>query len=96
MGTAVSAPRLSCVLEAGDPTVFGPPFPLLPISVVLVVLPAGVGAPRDFMAPSTCGGLCCRRAPKPHRPAVLHALTWNYVKVLRTTTRCLTLLYRVR
>jgi hypothetical protein len=54
METAVSAPDLNYVLEAGDPTVFGPPFPLLTISVLLTT---GAGAPRDFMAPSTCGGL---------------------------------------
>src|SRR4051812_44052821 len=32
---------------------------------MLVVLPAGAGAPRDFMAPSTCGGLFCQASPEP-------------------------------
>jgi hypothetical protein len=38
--------------------------------VVLIVQLAGDGAPRDFMAPHTCGEL---------------ALAWNYAKVLLAT-----------
>jgi len=49
--------------------------------VMPVVLSAGAGAPRDFMAPSTCGGLSCQASPEP-ASARLPALTWNYVKVL--------------
>lgn len=42
---------------AGDPTVYGPPFPL--ISLPLTLLSAGVRTPRDFMAPNTCDGTYC-------------------------------------
>ena len=94
METAVSAPELNCVLETGDPTVFGPPFPLLPISVERVVLPTGVGDPRDFMAPSTCGGLSCQASPEP-ASARLRAVTWNYVTVLPSTSVCLAVLRAV-
>jgi hypothetical protein len=43
---------------AGDPTVYGPPFPLTSLNSCLL-LSAGVRAPRDFMAPNTCDGTYC-------------------------------------
>ena len=66
---------------AGDPTVSDPPFPLTFSSFVL---PAGVGTPRDFMAPDTCDELlltnffvptssCLRRGPEPD----VGLATWN-------------------
>lgn len=90
METAVSGSRIdSCVLEAGDPTVFGAlPF-LCFHSLTFAVLSTGVGAPRDFMAPPTCGGLSHQASPEPAlaRPS---ALTWNYARVLSfTSTFCL-------
>ncbi|GAA2513172.1 hypothetical protein GCM10010434_069440 [Winogradskya humida] len=54
METAVSAPNPEVRLVAGDPTVQDPPFPLTSFSFVLS---AGVGTPRDFMAPDTCDEL---------------------------------------
>jgi hypothetical protein len=45
METAVSTPDFKDGLVAGDPTVFSPPFPLLPMSVVPL---AGVEAPRKL------------------------------------------------
>jgi hypothetical protein len=65
--------RLKCVLETGDPTVFVPSLSSDSIAVVLAVLPAGAGAPRDFMAPSTCGGLSCQAGPE---PASAHLRAW--------------------
>jgi hypothetical protein len=51
-----------------------------------VVLLAGAGAPRDFMAPTTYD----EQGASPERASARpRALTWNYVKVLW----CLTLLY---
>ena len=70
-----------------------PPFPLLPIAVLLVVPSAGVGAPRDFMAPCTCDGLSCQASPETSIGPP--ALTWNYVRVLRSTSTCLALLRAV-
>ena len=44
--------RPACVsAEAGDPTVFGPSLSS-GFSLPYLVLPAGVGTPRDFMAPT--------------------------------------------
>jgi hypothetical protein len=60
METAVSARELELrVLDAGDPTVSGPS--LSSASDTSVLLTAGVGAPRDFMAPHTCDGLVLLR-----------------------------------
>ncbi|GIE23003.1 hypothetical protein Ahu01nite_061050 [Winogradskya humida] len=50
----MSAPNPEVRLVAGDPTVQDPPFPLTSFSFVLS---AGVGTPRDFMAPDTCDEL---------------------------------------
>jgi hypothetical protein len=91
MGTAVSAPGLNCVLERAIQRCSGPPFPLLPVSLVLVVLPAGAGAPRDFMAPLTCGELSCQASPEP-ASARLSALTWNDVRVFTFPFTCLAVL----
>src|SRR4051794_39962397 len=55
-GDCGDRPRAERHLVAGDPTVFSPPFPLLPISGT-AVLPTGVRAPRNLMAPNTCGEL---------------------------------------
>jgi hypothetical protein len=50
---------------AGDPTVSGPPFPLTPL-ICYLVLSAGVGTPRDFMAPTrTTNPSLCGEALKP-------------------------------
>jgi hypothetical protein len=75
------------VLTAGDPTVFGPPFPLLPLPVAPVVPPAGVRAPRNFMAPHTYGGSSCIR-PGPETASALPAVapTGNFAEVLTATT----------
>ena len=48
---------------AGDPTVYGPPFPL----TSFYLLSAGVRAPRDFMAPNTCDERLA--AAKPCKPS---------------------------
>jgi hypothetical protein len=50
---------------AGDPTVYGPPFPLTS-SISHLMLSAGVRTPRNFMAPNTCDGTyCCGEALQP-------------------------------
>jgi hypothetical protein len=49
--------------------VSSPPFPLLRMSVVPST---GVEAPRNFMAPNTCGELSCQAGTRnKHRPALL-------------------------
>ena len=56
METAVSAPSPVDAAGSGRSNgVYGPPFPLTS-STRTCVLSAGVGTPRDFMAPDTCGG----------------------------------------
>ncbi|MEU8372153.1 hypothetical protein AB0C22_03420 [Micromonospora sp. NPDC048894] len=94
METAVSGSRIdTCVLEAGDPTVFGA-LPFLCFHfLTFVVLSIGVGAPRDFMAPSTCNGLSHQASPEPAL-AHLSALTWNYIRVLSFTITLLLCLLR--
>lgn len=83
MGLRCPPQNYYCVLTVGDPTAPNPPFPLLANPVLP---PAGVGAPRDFMAPHTYGGSPYIQGGTlslhwPH----LRALTWNYVKVLSCT-----------
>jgi hypothetical protein len=54
METAVSAPNPVDAAGSGRSNgVYGPPFPLISLYLFLV-LSAGVGTPRDFMAPDTC------------------------------------------
>ena len=54
METAVSAPGHEPAGGGRSNGVYGPPFPLTFLSLTL--LSAGVGTPRDFMAPNTCDG----------------------------------------
>src|SRR3954454_20126485 len=88
METAVSAPDpKNHVLVAGDPTVFGPPFPLLPTSVVLT---AGVGAHATSRPRTRTADLSCQAEPRTSiGPPCLPAPTWNYVRVLTSTSTCL-------
>jgi len=71
------------VLTAGDPTVFCPPFPLLPLPVVLST---GVGAPRKLHGPATCGGFVHQAGPRTCIGPASIALTWNYARVLSSTS----------
>jgi hypothetical protein len=57
-------------MAAGDPTVFGPS--LSSASDTSAVLPADVGAPRNFMAPHTYDELSCQTGTlNMHRPRLL-------------------------
>src|SRR3954470_4336678 len=84
METAVSAPDpKNCVLVAGDPTVFGPPFPLLPTSVVLT---AGVGAHATSRPRTRSADLSCQGEPRTSiGPTCFPAPNWNYVRFLTCT-----------
>ena len=76
METAVSAPGVATASWwRAIQRCSGPPFPLLPISVVLS---AGAGAPRYFHGPAHV-----RRTVVPAGPvSAPPALTWSYVRVL--------------
>lgn len=84
---------LSCVLETGDPTVFGPS-----LSSASGFCGAGRAArrcrsPTRLHGPVHVRRTSCQAGPEPavHLPA----LTWNYVRVFLSTSTCLALLCAV-
>jgi hypothetical protein len=73
------------VLTAGDPTVLGPPFPLLPFLWVPCYLPASEPH-ANFTAPHAYGeSSCIRLSPELASALPASALTWSYAKVLSCT-----------
>src|SRR3954467_8089254 len=89
METAVSAPELQLRPGGGRSNGVRPSLSSACDTCGAVVLPAGVGAPRNFVAPHTCGELSCQAGRCISIARLLRPdLTWNYIRGLPSTSTC--------